>query len=911
MKSNLSQVKQLRSKTFARVDWMLIAAFSLALPILVLNNPFNGRLPGTHDAWLHLVRLINATLNLKAGNLIPRWGPHLHFGFGYPLGDFYAPGWHIVGAFLVAAGVPAVHVWLIVQAVAIALYPVGGYLFARLFVGRQPALVGAAVCLYAPFRLYEIFVQGNVSQFIAMGLIAWVLWAFGRCAMQPKVSRVVVAALLFAALIMTHHPTAAMIIPFTGLYAVFVALVAPKHGSRRGQVFSVLAAYGLGILLATTYWLPAIAEVQYVNVRSAAEQFQLKDNFIPLTDLLGGMQPPDRGSLNMPFSFGIGQVSLVLAVLGGLSALRPHVSRWQRVYVFGGLLVTLSCVFMVTYPSLWLWKSIPGASLILFPWRLLGLIAVMLVPAAACLIEAVPKKWRSGAVFIVSAGLILTSLPLMFPIYEDLPDQGAITPASSLHYEITSGNLGGVSNNEYLPQWATKRPDFRPCPECYTDWKWQLFVNENTLPEGAKVNKTLPEEARVSKFDISTPAPFRLELRQMYFPGWSATLDGQPVAIQITEPYGLMAIDVQAGEHRMQVWYAGTVAQHIADLASLFGVGICVILLIAQGRRSKSASGVTDYHGGLGKVVTISAITAAVVLGSVIQPHTMLFRDQGTFAAPSGMTQRTDLVFVDANNEPQIKLIGYTLSTQEARYGEWVRVRLWWQALRPLSQAWHARLSLSDPATQAEWAASDHAAPGGFATTSWVTEKYIIDDHILRVSADAPAYVGDLAVQVVSDQGVSLQVQDAGRAKIDHVRISQDRHSELPANARKVDVIFGDTVRLRAIALDRAPEQHWTVRLYWEVLRTPDQEYVLMLHQFSADKDIGAADQPPILSYPSQQWRPGQFLESVVSIQTLPNADSLFIGLYNRASVQRLPVKMQAGELPTRDMGIIVPLATE
>jgi hypothetical protein len=888
---------------------MLIAAFALSLPVIILNTPLDGRLPGTHDATLHLMRLINAAFNLENGNLIPRWGTHLHFGFGYPLGNFYAPGWHIVGAFPVALGVPAVSVWLIVQTIAIALYPVGGYLFARLFAGRAAALLGAAVCLYAPFRFYEIFVQGNLSQFIAMGLIAWVLWAFGRCAMQPGVGRILVAALTFAVLIMMHHPTAALIIPFTGVCAVFAALVAPEIGARKGQLFSVLAAYTLGLLLSTTYWLPAFAEVQYVNVRAAAEQFQIQDNFIPLSDLLGAAQPPDRGSLNMPYTFGIGQVTLLLAGLGGVAALRARLSRWQRAFIFGGLIVALMCGYMATYPSLWLWERIPGASLILFPWRLLGLIAVMLVPAAACLIEAIPKRWQPGTVCVGVTALLLTSLPLMFSIYPDLPDQGAITPATSIRYEITSGNLGGVSNNEYLPRWASKRPDFAPCPECYNEWKWQIFVNDRTLPTGVKVVAAPSELRRVSRFDVNAPAPFRLELRQLYFSGWSATLDGQPIPIQITEPYGLIALDVPAGEHRVQVWYAGTTVQHIADIASLCGVMIGAVLLIMQIRRYKPAASMIQEANRFGKAVTMSAIVVTIVLGAFIQPHTTLFRGQGTESAPPGMAHRTDLIFTDSSGEPQIRLLGYTLSASEARHGEWVRVRLWWQALRPISQAWRTKLSLSDPATGAAWADSDHAAPGGFAATAWTTDKYVIDDHILRITGDTTPYIGELTIQLISDQGAELQVQGTTRTKLDSIRVAEIGRAELLPDVRKVDIVFGETIRLRAIGLARNPDQKWKLRLFWEVLRAPDQEYVLMLHQFGAGADIGATDQPPIPSYPTQHWRAGQFLESIVNFKTLPNADALFIGLYRRADVQRLPVKVYAGDLRTADGGVFIPLA--
>lgn len=890
---------------------MLIAAFSLAIPVLAMTSLMQGRLPGTHDAWLHLMRLINATLNLEAGSLIPRWGPHLHFGFGYPLGNFYAPGWHILGGVLVALGTPAVWVWLLFQSIGIVLYPVGGYLFAQLFTNRAGALVGAAVCLFAPLRFYEIFVQGNLSQFIAMGLIAWVLWAFGRCAFSPNLGRVVIAALMLAALIMTHHPTAAFMIPFTGLYAVFAAFVAPSTGKRKWQIISVLVAYALGLLLSATYWLPALTEVQYVNVQAAAEQFQLQDNFVLLRDLFGTLQPPDRGSLNMPYTLSIGQLQLALAVVGSVLVLvlRSRASRWQRVHVIGGLVVALVGAYAITYQSLWLWQTIPKASLILFPWRLLGLVAVALIPAAGFILEAIPAKWRSISASALIGALFLSVVPVIAPLYPDWPDLGTVTPATGIEYEIASGNLGGVSNNEYLPRWPTQRPDFLPCPDCYTDWKWQVFVNTKSLPNGVTVNSISTTQPRSSAYSVAAPAAFDLELHQMYFPGWSAALDGQPVDLKITQPYGLMVVSMPAGTHNLEVWYAGTTTQHFADTISVVAVFICIALLYLHFRKRQPAqSNVTSpSYSTAGKMVIVGSTLSAVVLAGFIQPNSGLLRTQGNISAPIGMEHRTNTTFADKNGKPLLELIGYSLTQNTVRYGEWLHVTLYWRALRPVTDSWSVKVTLADPVTQAEWAISDHAAPGGFPTSKWVTDKYIVDQNILRITSDAPPYVGDLIVQVYSPQGETLTAQNTNRFRLTTIRVSENGRNDLPAGVQPVDVKFGDWLRLRGFSLKKI-EQSWQLRLYWEVLRAPEQDYVLMLHMMKNNEDISAADQSPIPSYPTQDWQKGQFLESAVNLSVPPDADTLFFGLYDRAGVQRLPITISQGKLQTANQGILLPL---
>ncbi len=883
----------------------MIVAMSLAIPIIAMTSLLDGRLPGTHDAWLHLMRMTNAALNLKEGVLIPRWGPHLHFGFGYPLGNFYTPGWHVAGGALVAAGVPAVSVLLVFQAIGLLLYPLGGYLFARLFTDRVSALLGAAICLLAPLRFYEVFIQGNVSQLIGMGLIVWVLWAFARCALAPRRGTIVVASLLLAALILTHHPTSAFAVPLAGGYSVFAALI--PSGQRRRRLAAVLIAYGLGLLLAATYWLPAVTELHYVHVQAAADQYQLQDNFVRLRDLIGLVQAPDRGALNVVFTFSAGLGSLVLGALGGVVALSPRVklTRWQRGHVLAGLLLAAICLYAMTYRSLWLWEAVPQSKLILFPWRLLSVLTAALIPGAALLMMVIPTRWRAWVVAGLIGVLLAAVLPLMFPLYANESDLGTVTPASSIEYEVRSGNLGGVSNNEYLPKWAEQRPDFAPCPDCYRDWAWQVFVNDRTLPDNAQVTAIEGEHRTGSGFEVSSPAAFRLELHQMYFPGWKATVDGKTARLIISEPYGLMAVDLPAGAHTVEVWYAGTRVQQMGNSLSLIALGGCVGLLVFPMRRRRMIGRVSRPDVKVASAAVIGSVIVAVVLRGIVVPHTNWFREAG--GTPPGMEQARGTVFADADGTPQLKLIGYTLSDTRMSQDDWLFVTLYWQALTPLDQQWHVRLALADTFTQAEWSASDHDAPGGFSTLQWPTDRYVIDRHILRLDDDTPPYGGDLGGRVSAGEGEQLLADAAPRLSLEQVRIDEKGTDDLPAGAQRVDLVFGDWLRCRAYDLVQAGDGY-QLRLYWQVLRDPPADFALMLHWMRQGEDVGNADQPPLASYPTHLWREGQYLVSMFDLVPPEKADALWWGLYDYPTVQRAAVDRRDGKLVVQDNAILVPL---
>ena len=889
----------------------MVAAVSLSIPIIAMTSLVDNRLPGTHDAYLHLLRLINAAVNLHEGVIIPRWGPQLHFGFGYPLGNFYAPGWHIAGAILVLCGLPAVTVWLLFQSLGLMLYPLGGYLFARLFTDRAGALLGAAAFLFIPIRFYEVFVQGNISQLIAMGLIAWVLWALARCALSPSLGRIVVAGVLIAAILLMHHPTSAYAIPFAALYGSVAVFVAPSIGARQRQIAAVGAAFVLGLLLSAAYWLPALAELRFVNVKAAANQYQLADNFLPQAGLLGPIVAPDHAAFNIPFTFTICRLVLGLTLLGGMLAFwsRVKASAWVRFHAVGGAVTTLVGLYLMTYHSLWIWNAIPETDLILFPWRLMGVVAAALVPSVVFVITALPLRWRAWIAGILSAGLFVSVLPLMFPVYDNEPNLGTVTPATSLRYEIESGNLGAVADNEYLPRWASERPDWSPCVSCYLDWGWKIFLTERGLPKNTTVQPVSGDRRQGSAFEVTTTEPFQLELRQMYFPGWQASIDGQPAHIRITEPNGLMAIDIPAGFHRVEFWYAGTTVQHVADGLTPLGLLLGGLLTVLHFWRHRlpPQTATQDTYRRLGITIITTALLMALVLRAIILPHTDWFRQKSDLATPAGMGHSAGIIFKDENETPVLELIGYSLSQDEADYGDWVFVDLYWRALTPIEQSWQVKLALADPLTLAEIVFSQHVAPGGFSTQSWATDQYVKDSYILRVDSPLP-YVYDLVVHLFDAENEHLHTSGASYAILTSLRITEDGDQSLPEGNQPVDLVFGNWLRLRAYDWSNT-ESGVQLRLFWEVLRTPAQEFALMLHFQSNGETIGNADQPPIPSYPTQLWRKGQYLESVIDLAPPAGTDVLALGLYDRLSIQLVPVVDKKGGLETKDNSVLLPIS--
>ncbi len=97
-------------------------------------------------------------------------------------------------------------------------------------------------------------------------------------------------------------------------------------------------------------------------------------------------------------------------------------------------------------------------------------------------------------------------------------------------------------------------------------------------------------EAHRIEATVKTDQPMILTLAQANYPGWEATVDGQPVSLW-TANYAFQALQVPSGEHAVRVLFRSG-SFHIGAVLTM----ITVLTLIASalaGRRAESAPGVT------------------------------------------------------------------------------------------------------------------------------------------------------------------------------------------------------------------------------------------------------------------------------------------------------------------------------
>ncbi len=587
--------------------WLICSALLALIPIVSIVQP---GMPNTSDGQVHLLRTLEVIRLLRVGVFYPRWAPDFYLGFGYPFFEFYAPGAHLLAAWLALTGLGAVRGIVVLQAGALLLYPTGAYLAARdLLPARWPrsatgpaALVSAALYLYAPFRWRELFVQGNISQLLALAWLPWCAWLLVRAARAGGLGRAIAAGAAMAALVYAHHPSAFLAFPSLGIFSL-ILIAAGERRSAGPRLAAVCGAFVLALALSAPYWLPAFVEMHDVNFGAiGAGSFNVGLNLLPLRDLLALPAIQDDAALNPPMPNSLGIAQAVLALPGLLAGIwwvtrkskgnkEPRIANGSVPYSLfpipysgwtvqqGGVALLGAGALLVASLALILpgaapiWVNLPLAQDIAFPWRLLGpalLWAAILGGSWLCLL---PEKPR-----VAVAALLLVLIPLSIAAYlfprpfAPAPEPGV---ADIARYELQGGARGTASANEYLPRWVQDPNPPEGLAQALAAGLAPSRLDIASLPAGSQA-QSLPGSGLGDRYRVSLTAGATVRIQRFYFPGWRAWVDGHPVPAGPGGPYGEIQVPVPAGEHEIALAFGAT-----PDRAAAAGVAGAAVMAVA------------------------------------------------------------------------------------------------------------------------------------------------------------------------------------------------------------------------------------------------------------------------------------------------------------------------------------------
>jgi len=617
---------------FRKLDLYLLLVVLLSLfSIGPLLQP--GYFWEAHDARHSVYFLFELDRGIQDGVLYPRWQPDLAFGYGYPFFNIYGPlasyageAWHLLG-FGFADSVKMVF-GLSVVASGLAMYGLARQALGK---DRQAALVAAVAYMVIPYRLLDIYVRAALAESVAYVFVPLVLWAAWAAIRRPRLANVLGLALAYGALMFTSPLMALLltVILFFYLLALGLARVNDEQPWRQlsrgsalpwlGHLGHVLApaAFGLalGVGLSAVFAIPALTENRFIRVDQwYGGRYAWGGDFVEFFQLFS---PTWGTGVSVPgpddqVSFQLGIVPVVLGLFSLVVVLRRHRSEpasdkaSARLPAFF-VALTAVAVWLMLAASAPVWKTMPLARLVQFPWRLLAVTAVSMaflcgVTARGLRSERGPaqaaRAGGTGVTLVLVGLLILGSVPYMQAKMSEQP----VSLGGLMQFQQSSDEMTGST------AWVTEIPRWSPIADLYITGKpLTSKINYFYLDRQARTGKinaeTLELHTDSERIAYSASDPALITFNTFYYPGWRAYLvdadTGRPIkelSIATRGELGLITVRVPAGEGQVLLRFEDTPIRKLSTAITFASLALVIALVVGRFtlRRRRPDAGHSD-----------------------------------------------------------------------------------------------------------------------------------------------------------------------------------------------------------------------------------------------------------------------------------------------------------------------------
>ena len=855
------------SQVKARIDPGLAAALLIALvaALPLLTRP---GLPRHTDLELHVFRAAEYRSLLAERPLeYPRWAPDFYYGYGYPIFNYYAPLTYFAAS--LAASLPGVGIvgaMKVVLLLSFLLAASGAFLLARRHAGSTGGVVAAAAYVFSPYLLLiDPFMRGDAAEFLALGILPWLLLAFDRPLASTR--DVALAALALAALVFSHNLMALIGAALLVAWLAWRGLLVDGVGRWPRDMLALTLAAGL----TAVFWLPFFAERGAARLDvTGPGHFDFRNHFVEIGTLLQPSPALDLGATTPHFIYNLGlaQWTLALPVLFTLRRARRPESRLALFFLLASLLL----IFLITPASRFLWEAIPPAALIQFPWRFLGPAALVLAMCAGCGVSMLPRPSLAGAAALALS--LAFALPAMYP--PPWPaDFGDASPRGAIDFELSGVALGTTSTGDFMPTSVSQTPP--PAPALIDAYHAGRPADRFDY-EGAPDARVEP--ARLAglsaEYTVQPAASFTARFFVFDFPGWQAYVDGQPVPHRPTRGDGFIQFGVPASARSFGIRFESTPVRTVGALASLVSLAAIIVLVVVPSRRALIPNPRSGANFSL-SLVLLAFLLAKLI---VFDRCDTCFR----FTSPPGQALAATHA-QSANFGNHIELLGFDLPRAETPPGESIRLTLYWRATAPVPTNYQVFAHLTRP-PQVLWGQSDKLNPGDFPSTRWPLDKYVWDDHAIRVLPGTPPgeYVVSVGLYTLGDGRRAPVLDAAGNIVADSVQLSLPVRVARAAAPPAIDSLGiqarldrreGDLLLLGA-SIEQAVlarPNYARLTLFWQALSDAPSDVMVRARLLDRTGRVAAeiATPPTGGAYPTSAWRAGEVVRDVYAFWLPPD----------------------------------------
>jgi hypothetical protein len=526
--------------------WMPVLMLSL-IPLFALFVP---GMPDTHDGRDHVARIANFYGSLTEGNLIPRWGGNLNWGYGHPVLMFLYPLPSYMASVFRMTGLSFIDSTKAVFIVSYAASMLAMYAFVRAAFGRRAGIVAAVFYGFAPYRFVDVYVRGAIGEhmaFVFPPLIMHALWRMsGR---SNRNTDLFYLSVVTGLLILSHNALSLMFLPAVLLYVLYLLFFRTRDSA--GFAADVTVGTVLGFALSAFFWIPALFEGKY-TLRDIVTGGEILTRFVSPFSLVDS--PWNYGgSAHFTKELGLAQWVAVIAV----PFLFKYLDRGNRVFTAGVFTVLSVSLFLVTGYSAPVWDHVPLLGKFQFPWRFLSLSVFAASLISVSVIMALGRMKNISRKTLDIAALLLVGIAV-FGTADMWRPSGYLGFPESFYTGVYPGT---TDTGESSPIWSVR------------------FM-EHTAPEPLKIitgdahYRVITKTSTLHEYEVVATEHSRLVENTLYFPGWRVLVDGTDTDVEFQDPShrGLMTFIVPPGRHEVVVRFGRTKVREMSDTVSLAAI---------------------------------------------------------------------------------------------------------------------------------------------------------------------------------------------------------------------------------------------------------------------------------------------------------------------------------------------------
>jgi 4-amino-4-deoxy-L-arabinose transferase-like glycosyltransferase len=253
---------------------------------------------------------------------------------------------------------------------------------------------------------------------------------------------------------------------------------------------------------------------------------------------------------------------------------------------------------------------------------------------------------------------------------------------------------------------------------------------------------------------------------------------------------------------------------------------------------------------------------------------------------------------------PELRLLGYDLESDAAVAGEPVTLRLYWQALADMAQAYRLQLALQGVDGEVYWRAESGLVHTDYPTTEWQPGELLHD--LYPLPTDAVTATGEVTVTLnlldEQDRPLLDRPVELARLWVQSLQPSFDVPSTID---RTWEVSFDDKIALLGYELDSGPVkpgESFHLKVYWQARREMEKNYKVFVHLYDeAGNILAQRDRMPGLGVRlTSGWQVGEVIADRFTVpvgsEVPPGRYHLAVGLYDEGTGERLAAYGPDGE---------------